>query len=79
MSIGLVVTRGFGTGTQTGTIPFVVTRGYNIGISVTVPVGDSDVSLSGLLDSDIGLSSGLDSDINLSGLLDSDINLSGGL
>ena len=31
MSIALVVTRGYGNGTFSGTIPFVTTRGYSIG------------------------------------------------
>jgi len=35
MSIALVVTAGFGNGTFSGTIPFVVTRGYSIGVPPT--------------------------------------------
>jgi hypothetical protein len=31
MTIANVVTRGFGNGTLTGTIPFAVTMGYSIG------------------------------------------------
>ncbi len=37
MSIGLVVTRGYSNGTQTGTIKDVVTRGYTISDIVTTP------------------------------------------
>ena len=35
MSIALVVTRGYGNGTFTGTVADVVTRGYTIGIIPT--------------------------------------------
>lgn len=38
MSIALIVTRGFGNGTLTGTIKDVVTRGYAIGVAVVVPI-----------------------------------------
>ena len=34
MSIATVVTAGFGNGTFNGTIPFVVTRGYSIGLAL---------------------------------------------
>ena len=37
MSIALVVTRGYGNGTLTGTIPFVTTRGYSIGEVIISP------------------------------------------
>jgi len=36
MSIALVVTRGFGNGTLIGTIPFVVTAGYDAGEKKTI-------------------------------------------
>ena len=36
MSISLIVTRGYGNGTLTGTIADVVTRGYTIGDAVIV-------------------------------------------
>ena len=35
--IALVVTAGFGNGSLTGTIPFVVTRGYSSGDAVNNP------------------------------------------
>ncbi len=35
MSIKLLVSRGFGNGTFSGTIPFSVTTGYTIGIQIT--------------------------------------------
>lgn len=34
MTIATVITRGFGNGTFNGTIPFIVTAGYNIGEEV---------------------------------------------
>ena len=42
MSIALVVTRGFGNGTFSGTIPFVVTRGSTIStvIPSVIPTAD---------------------------------------
>lgn len=36
MSIALVVTAGFGNGTLTGSVKDVVTRGYTIGVEVTL-------------------------------------------
>lgn len=38
MSIGLIVTRGFGNGTLVGSIKDVVTRGYTIGDASTVAI-----------------------------------------
>lgn len=40
MSIGLVVTRGFGNGTQLGAVPFIVTSGYDIGEIVVTPFAE---------------------------------------
>ena len=42
MSIALVVTAGYGNGTFSGTIPFVVTRGYSIStvIPSVIPTAD---------------------------------------
>jgi len=37
VSIGLVVTRGFGNGSLTGTIPFSVTAGFVIGEIIVTP------------------------------------------
>ena len=42
MSIGLVVTAGFGNGTLAGTIPFVTTRGYSIGEEILPEIADTN-------------------------------------
>ncbi len=47
MSIGLVVLGGFGNGTQAGTIPFLVTRGYSIG--EVIVTADSTFGVSAII------------------------------
>ena len=48
MAIATVITRGYGNGTFSGTIPLVVTRGYTIGeeidISVWIKLSDSAIT-----------------------------------
>jgi len=42
MSIALVVTGGFGNGTLTGSIANVITRGYSIGIALSLWTTQAD-------------------------------------
>ncbi len=59
MSIALIVTRGYGNGTLTGTIKDVVIRGYTIGAA---EVGFVEVGLNSIVSSrDLGLTSTLTS------------------
>jgi len=50
MPIRLLVTRGFGNGTFSGSIPFVVTRGYNISTIIPPVIPEADgVIVGGML------------------------------
>ena len=58
MSIALVVTAGYGNGTFSGTIPFVVTRGYSIStvIPSVVPTADG-IQVPGVFGDGVSVSS----------------------
>lgn len=64
MSIALVVTRGYGNGTLTGTIKDVVTAGYTIG-QAYVGFLSGNISLDQLLSAGIELAPLLSADIVL--------------
>ena len=65
MAIRTVVTRGYGTGTFSGTIPLVVTRGYSIGEALTLAIYtislDSNPTPARSLDANISPARNLDS------------------
>ena len=42
--IALVITSGFGNGSLTGTVPFVVTRGYSIDEDVIIAGNNPDIT-----------------------------------
>lgn len=66
MSIALIVTRGFGNGTLTGSIKDVVTRGYTIGGTLFGPTlgASSLISLAVGENSSLSISYGSSSNIN---------------
>ena len=80
MAILDVVTAGFGNGTFSGSIPFVVTRGYNISTIIPPTVPDADgIVAAGVLGNGISangeLGDGIASNSNLGDGLTSQGNL----
>ena len=67
MSIALIVTRGYGNGTLSGSITNVVTRGYSIGAPLAEHVGylSGDISIEQSLSATINLSAALSATITL--------------
>jgi len=80
MSIALVVTAGMGNGTFNGSIPFIVTRGYNISTIIPSVIPDADgIVVGGMLGNGLAVTASLGNGVVVTSSLGSGIVAKGKL